>query len=85
MVKKKKRAPGGGRKPLDLDETQSVKVMARVSPALRKALQSLAEKHHCNLSTAIKRALRHWVERHEIPQLHILPWPPQIGVLADRS
>jgi hypothetical protein len=85
MAKKKKRAPGGGAKPLDRDEAQSVKVMVRVRPALRKALQSLAEKHHGgNLSREIKLALRHWVDRHEIPQVHNSALAAAIAVLADR-
>jgi hypothetical protein len=85
MAKKKKRAPGGGAKPLDPDEAQSVKVMVRVRPALRRALQVLAEKHHGgNLSREIKLALRHWVERHEIRQIHNSALATAIAVLADR-
>jgi hypothetical protein len=85
MTKKKKRAPGGGAKPLDPDEAQSVKVMVRVRPALRQALQGLAEKHRGgNLSREIKLALRHWVDRHEIRQVHNSALAAAIAVLADR-
>jgi hypothetical protein len=83
--RRRKRAPGGGRKPLAPDEAQSVKVMVRVRPALRKALQNLADKHHGgNVSREIKLALRHWVNRHEIPQLYNSALATAIAVLADR-
>jgi hypothetical protein len=84
MAGKKTRAPGGGRKALDPEEAQSVKVMVRVRPALRKALQDLADEHHVNLSREIKLALRHWVDRHEIPQIHNSALSTAVAVLADR-
>jgi hypothetical protein len=85
MAEKKTRAPGGGRKPLDPDEAQSVKVMVRITSARRKQLQDLADKHHGgNLSREIKLALKHWVNRHEIPQLYNSALGFAIAVLADR-
>src|SRR5262249_5261511 len=84
MAEKRKRAPGGGRKKLGQDEAQSVKVMVRIRPALRKALQDLADEHHVSLSREIKSALRHWVDRYEAPQLHNSALGTAVAVLADR-
>lgn len=88
MAEKKKRAPGGGRKSLDPEEAQSVKVMVRIRPALRDQLLDLAKRHRedgrPNLSVEIKLALRHWVERHEIPSLYNSALGTAVAVLADR-
>jgi hypothetical protein len=85
MRKKKTRAAGGGRKALDPDDAQSVKVMVRIRPTLRNKLKGLAEKHHGgNLSREIKLALRHWIDRHEIPQIHNSALATAVAVLADR-
>jgi hypothetical protein len=88
MAEKKTRAPGGGRKALDPEEAQSVKVMVRIRPALRDQLLDLAKRHRKdgrpNLSVEIKLALRHWVDRHEIPDIHNSALATAISVLADR-
>jgi hypothetical protein len=89
MGKKRTRAPGGGRKPLNLEEAQSVKVMVRVQPKLRDELTALAEKHQpyrqeANLSAEIKRALQYWVYRHQIQRVQNSALGAAVAVLADR-
>jgi hypothetical protein len=88
MRRKKTRAAGGGRKALDPNEAQSVKVMVRIRPHLRDQLLDLAKKHRKegrpNLSVEIKLALRHWVDRHELPHVHNSALATAIAVLADR-
>jgi hypothetical protein len=86
---KKTRAPGGGRKPLDQEEAQSVKMMVRVQPKLRAELLALAEKHQphkqeANLSAEIKRALQHWVRRYEDQRIYNSALGVAVAVLADR-
>jgi hypothetical protein len=90
MADKRKRAAGGGRKSLHPDDAQSVKVMVRVLPTLQRDLLALAEKHRpkhrqkANLSAEIKRALQHWVDRHQIRQVHNSALGTAVAVLADR-
>jgi hypothetical protein len=89
MLRKKTRAPGGGRKPLDPEVAQSVKVMVRINSNFRNELLALAAKHQphtrqANLSAEIKRALRYWVDRHQIWQAHNSLFGTAVAVLVDR-
>ena len=89
MAEKKTRAPGSGRKALDPNDAQSVKVMVRIRPEFRDQLLALAAKHQphtrkANLSAEIKRALQYWVGRHQIGQAHNSLFGTAVAVLADR-
>ncbi len=85
---KQKRTPSGGR-PLEADVAQSTTVMVRLTPDFREQLLGLAKKHQphrrqANLSAEIKSALKHWINRHEIPQLHNSALANAVSPLADR-
>jgi len=67
----RKRAPGGGRKPLSADRARSAKVMVRLKPDLQRVLDNLAKRNNRDLSKEIRDALYYWVYRSARPQLHV--------------
>jgi len=66
-----RRAPGGGRKPLPRDRAQSAKVMVRLKPDLRQALEDLAKRNGHDLSGEIRDGLYYWLYRSGRPALHV--------------
>ena len=81
-MRKRKRAPGGGRKPLD--PSGSVVVMIRLPPDLRRGIERLAKKRGHNRAAVIRSALKHWVGRHQVRTLHTEALTCAIALLADR-
>ena len=67
----RKRAPGGGRKPLPRDRAKSAKLMVRLKPDLLHALDGLANQHDRTLSEEIRDALWYWLKRSGRPELHV--------------
>jgi hypothetical protein len=57
----RKRAPGGGRKPLGEFKGKTVTITTRVTPETRTGLERRAKEHNRSLSQEIERALREWV------------------------
>jgi hypothetical protein len=80
----RKRAPGGGRKPLNPDKAKSAKVMVRLKPDLQRALESLAKRHNRDLSKEIRDALYYWLLRSGKPALHVGSLTSLIEVLVNR-
>jgi len=78
----KKRAPGGGRKPLNPNKAQSAKVMVRLKPELQRAIEGLAKRNNRDLSKEIRDALYYWLYRSGRPQLHIGSLTSLIEVLV---
>jgi hypothetical protein len=78
----RKRAPGGGRKPLDPDSARSVVVKVRLKPDLRQAIEELAKRNERDLSQEIRDALYYWLYRSGKPQLHIGSLTSLIEVLV---
>ena len=60
----RRRAPGGGRKPLKPAARNSEIVSVRIRPDERQALERLAAKHKRKLSREVQFALTNWIERH---------------------
>jgi Arc/MetJ-type ribon-helix-helix transcriptional regulator len=81
-MNKRKRAPGGGRKPLD--PSGSDIVMIRLPPDLRRSIERLAKKRGRNRADVIRSALKHWVGRHQVRTLHTEALTCAIALLADR-
>src|SRR5262249_22801906 len=72
----RRRAPGGGRKPLKPDDRSSEILSVRIRPDGRRALERLANKNRTNPSREMQRALESWMERHH-------SGPPHIGALGE--
>ena len=79
-----RRAPGGGRKPLPRDRAQSAKVMVRLKPDLRQALEDLAKRNGHDLSGEIRDGLYYWLFRSGRPALHVGGLTSLIEMLVDR-
>ena len=67
----RRRAPGGGRKPLHPDRARSAVVKVRLTPDLQRALKKFAEQKGWSLSEEIRHALYYWLKRSGNPKLHI--------------
>jgi len=78
----RKRAPGGGRKPLDPGRARSAKVMVRLKPDLQQAIEGLAKRNNRDLSKEIRDALYYWLYRSGRPELHIGSLTSLIEVLV---
>jgi Ribbon-helix-helix protein, copG family len=81
-MRKKTRAPGGGRKPLD--PSGSDIVMIRIPPKLRREIERLAKKHGLSRPGLIRTALGHWVGRFEGRTLHTETLADAVVLLADQ-
>jgi len=81
-MREKKRAPGGGRKPLD--PSGSNIMIIRLPPDLLRAIDRLAKKHKRNRSDVARSAPKHWVGRHQVRTLHTEALTCAIALLADR-
>jgi predicted transcriptional regulator len=82
----RRRAPGGGRKPLKPADRNSEIVSVRIRPDERRALERLAGKHNRKLSREMQRALADWIERHHNrpPHIEALGWiAVQLGQYAE--
>jgi hypothetical protein len=67
--RKRKRRPGGGRKPID--PQGAVIAPVRFTQNDWKAIESLASKHKSNASKEIRAAVHYWIRLLEKPQKHI--------------
>jgi hypothetical protein len=80
-MRKKTRAPGGGRKPLD--PSGSDIVMIRIRPKLRRDVERLAKKYGLTRSGLIRSALGYWVGRSQLSTFHTEQLASAIVVLAN--
>jgi hypothetical protein len=77
----RKRAPGGGRKPLNPDKVRSAVIKVRLTPDHQLALDELARRNDRTLSQEIRDALLYWLLRSGRPELHIASLTSLIEVL----
>lgn len=81
MRRKKTRAPGGGRKPLNPNDARSAKVMVRIEPDLLRKIERLAKKHRSNRSKEIRAALKTHIRQYHHPELHVRALTCMIAIL----
>jgi hypothetical protein len=79
----RRRAPGGGRKPLG-DEDRLELFPFRISREMRKKLRDLAERRGTDMSTQLRAAFTSWDRRGEVRSLHTEALATAVAVLADR-
>jgi len=79
----RRRAPGGGRKPLG-DEDRLELFPFRLSKGMRKKLEDLADRRGTDMSTQLRAALTSWDRRGEVRSLHTEALATAVAVLADR-
>ena len=65
----RKRAPGGGRKPLEPHLKRSAPLVVRVRPEVKEGIERAAEQHKRKFSREIQRALDYWIQRLDIPHI----------------
>ncbi len=80
-TRKRKRAPGGGRKPLD--PKGKVDVFIRLPLKLGADIDRLAKKHRRKRPAEIRAALMAWCRRHFRYEPHIEALIAAIGLVAD--
>jgi hypothetical protein len=79
----RRRAPGGGRKPLG-DDARLELFAFRLSKGMRKKLRDLADRRGTDMSTQLRAALMSWDKRSEVRSLHTEALATAVAVLADR-
>jgi hypothetical protein len=79
----RKRAPGGGRKPLDEEERLRL-FPFRISKGMRTKLKDLADRRGTDMSTQLRAAFTCWDRRGEVRSLHTEALATAVAVLADR-
>jgi uncharacterized protein (DUF1778 family) len=68
----RKRALGGGRKPLGPYERNIAPLAVRVRPETKEGLQRAAKQHGRSMSQEMQRALRYWIQLSEAPHITTL-------------
>ena len=68
----RKRALGGGRKPLGPYERNIAPLAVRVRPETKEGLQRAAKQHGRSMSQEMQRALRYWIQLSEAPHITML-------------